>query len=694
MALKSCKGDSFFGTQIHGFAVTSGFISYITVPNSLMNMYCKAGKFEVALRIFENLNDPDIVSWNTLLAGFRKREDALNFALWMNSNRVAFDAVTYTTMLAFCLTKEEFLFASQLHSMIVRSGFDCDVFVGNALITMYARQGCIEEARRVFDGMPKRDLITWNAIISGYSQEIIYGLEATLLFVDMVRQSFKLDHVSFTSVISACGHEKNLEFGKQAHGLSIKVGYGKHVSVCNVLISTYLKCGVIEDAKLVFERMKDRNVVSWTTMISASTEDAVYLFEKMRSDGVHPNEVTFVSLIHAITNEIMVAEGRMVHGLCLKTSFLSESVVCNSFITMYAKFRSMEDSEKVFEELNSKDTITWNALISGYTESGLYQQALSIFSTAIIESKLTPHTFGSILSAIGGAEDISLNYGQKCHSQIIKLGLNTDPIVSNALLDMYGKRGSISESEKVFEETPQKSPFSWTSIISAYARHGDYNSVMTWFKKMETEKVTPDSITFLSVLTACGRKGMVEIGRKIFDSMVRDYKIEPSSEHYSCMVDMLGRAGKLMEAENLVNQVHGKRGISMLQSLLGACKIHGNLEIGERMADDLMEMEPTESGSYVLMSNLYAEKGDWGKVANVRKKMRERGVKKEVGFSWVDIGKLDKGSSLYGFSSGDKRHPQSEQICEMADCLGSEMKRLREEQNEMFVCDTNLHEIL
>ncbi|KAL5771370.1 hypothetical protein ACOSP7_015524 [Xanthoceras sorbifolium] len=677
IALKACNGDQKPGRQIHGFAITSGFISYITVTNSLMNMYCKSGQFNSALCIFNNLNDPDIVSWNTILSGFQQSEDALSFALRMNSYGIIFDSVTYTTILTNCLDQEGFLFGLQLHSLIVKFGLDCEVFVGNALITLYSRLERIVEARRVFDEMANKDLVSWNAILSGYTQIGNYGFEAISAFIEMVREGIRLDHISFTSAVSACGHERNLELGRQIHGLSIKTGYGTHVSVGNVLMSTYSKCEVTEDAKLVFDRMKGRNVVSWTTIISINEKDAMPLFNEMRLDGVYPNDVTFVGLIHAISIRKLVEEGQMIHGFCIKTSFVSESNVCNSLITMYAKFESMQNSRKVFEEINCRDIISWNALISGYAQNGLFQAALMAFLSTIMESKPNQYTFGSILSAIGTAEDISLKHGQWCHSLMIKLGLNTDPIVSGALLDMYAKRGSIHESQRVFSETPKRSEFAWTAIISAYARHGDYESVMNWFKEMEKEGVRPDSITFLSVLTACGRKGMVNTGYQLFESMVKDYHIEPFSEHYSCMVDMLGRAGKLKEAEELVGRIPGGPGFPVLQSLLGACKIHGNVEMGERIADALMEIEPTESGSYVLMSNLYADKGDWENVAKVRKGMRVKGVKKEVGFSWVDVGDLN---GLHGFSACDKSHPQFEEILGMVECLGLEMKFQRERE--------------
>ena len=224
----------------------------------------------------------------------------------MHLNGVAFDAVTCTTAISFCLDLEGFLFGLQLHTFVMKSGLDGEVFVGNALISMYSRWKCLEEARRVFDEMPNRDLVSWNAMLSGYSQENSYGLEAIWAFIGMVRQGMKLDNVSFTGAVSACGHQRNLEVGRQIHGLCIKGGYGTHVSVCNVLMSMYAKCEVVEDAKLVFEKMNERNVISWTTMISVDEKDVVRLFNEMILDDVHPNDVTFVGLIHGITTGKLV----------------------------------------------------------------------------------------------------------------------------------------------------------------------------------------------------------------------------------------------------------------------------------------------------------------------------------------------------------------------------------------------------
>ncbi|PIN22403.1 hypothetical protein CDL12_04886 [Handroanthus impetiginosus] len=625
---EACVGRPNLGSQIHGFAIVS-------------DLWLMFLDLRSALCIFENLKNPDTVSYNMVLSGFEDSENALLFAHRMYSAGIAFDAVTFTSVLAHCADCEEFGFGFQLHGVVLK------------LVMMYAKCGQILDADKVFDKMPHEDLVSWNAVLSGYAQKGSYGLEAILGFIKMVKGGMNLDHVSFTSVISACGHERNLDFWKQVNALSMKRGYSNHVSVCNVLMSMYSKCEIVEDAKLVFKNILDGNVVSWTTMLSICEDDAMSLFKKMIRHDVYPNDVTF-------------------------SNFLSEINVANSFITMYGKFKLVEGCIKVFQELDYREVISLNALISAYSLNEMYQEALQMFLFASKELPPNPYTFVSVLHAIASSESISLRQGQRCHSYIRKLGLDTDRIVSGALLDMYAKCGSIDESKKIFDESAQKSQVSWTAIICAHARHGDYESVMKYFNEMVIEGIKPHSITFLSVRTSCGHNGIVDEGVEIFNSMINDHSIEPSAEHYSCIVDMLGRARRLNKAEGFLSQIPGGPGVLVLQRLLGSCRTYGNVDLAIRVSDALIAMEPNESGSYVLMSNLFAEKGKWEKAAKMRRMMREKKVMKEVGFSWADVENVDECMYLHGFSSGDKSHPLSKEIFMMAELLGAEMKRRRE----------------
>ncbi|KAL0388214.1 UNVERIFIED_CONTAM: Pentatricopeptide repeat-containing protein, mitochondrial [Sesamum radiatum] len=257
IASKACLGRPRLGSQIHGLAIVSGFMSYVSVCNSLMNMYCKSRELRKALCIFENMKTPDTVSYNTVLSGFEDSKCALLFAREMHSVGVVFDAVTYTSVLAHCADGQEFDFGFQLHCLVLKFGLKMEIFIGNALVTLYSKCGKITDADKVFREMPHKDLVSWNAILSGYAQE-------------------------------ACGQERNLDFGKQVYALSMKSGYGSHVSVCNVLMSMYSKCEMVEDAELVFENIIDHNVVSWTTMLSINEEDAVNLFKEMMRHEIYP----------------------------------------------------------------------------------------------------------------------------------------------------------------------------------------------------------------------------------------------------------------------------------------------------------------------------------------------------------------------------------------------------------------------
>ncbi|WOK93929.1 hypothetical protein Cni_G02630 [Canna indica] len=669
-SLKQCRGRA--GFQVHAVAVSSGLDAYTVVSNSLMSMYSKSGSLDLAWKVFGGMPCPDVVSWNTILAGFASGAEALEFVARMRRVGVPPDPVTFTTVLASLTDLQDLESVQQLHCLVLKSRFDSDVFVGNALIAAYTRTASVDDAKKVFDEMAVRDLVSWNSLICGLTQDGSCGTEAINLFLRMVREEcIRPDRISLASLISACGHAGSIGFGLQVHGFGMKIGVEFHVSVSNVLMSMYYKYEDVDSAKKVFEKMIERNVISWTTMISIDPGNAIYLFNSMRHDGVQPNDVTFVALLFAVHDD-MGREGQMIHGISLKTGIAEEMNVCNCLITMYAKLKSTEDARKVFDGMHSREIVSWNALVAGYAQNEQCEEALEVFSSLIFHCNPNQYTYASVLSAMTGAQTVSLTYGQSCHCRIIKSGLNTDAYVSGALIDLYAKRGSIADSQRAFDETSLKSLIGWTAIISAHAKHGNYEEVMDLFDGMKRAGVRPDHITFLAVLVACGGRGMVDAGCQVFDSMVRELEIEPWPEHYACVVDMLGKAGRLNEAEEFLHRAPTSPGVSALQSLLGACRMHGNAEMASKVAAALVEMEPAESGAYVLMSNIYAEKGDWENVAKMRRGMRERGVRKEIGFSWVDAG---IGDSIYmhKFSSGDKTHPLAEEIHAMAWSLGVEI---------------------
>ncbi|XP_062188451.1 pentatricopeptide repeat-containing protein At4g32430, mitochondrial [Phragmites australis] len=661
---------------LHGLAVASGFDAFATVTNSLAAGYAKAGSFPSAARVFATARAWDVSSYNTMVSAIPDSDEALAFAARMlRSGAVRPDAVTFTVALSLAAGRGEAGLVRQLHALASRAGLAADVFVGNALVTAYSRGGSLNAARKVFEEMPARDLVSWNALVCGLAQDGDCPAEVIRVFLRMLKDgAVRPDRISVCSVIPACGGEGRLELGRQIHGFAVKLGIEGHVSIGNVLVAMYYKCGTPGCARKLFEFMDERDVISWTTVISMDGEDAIALLNGMRRDVVAPNEVTFVALLSALPVDCPVREGQMIHAACLKTGLSGKAVVANSLITMYSKLQRMDDARMVFNLTPHPEIIAWNALISGYAQNDKCEDALEVFSSMVKCMKPNETTFASVLSAVTTVETVSMAYGQMYHCQTLKLGLGTSEYVSGALIDLYAKRGSLEESRKAFGETVRRSLIAWTAIISANTKHGNYDSVVNLFNDMVRSGVAPDGVVLLSVLTACRYSGFVSLGREIFDSMTAEHGAELWPEHYACVVDMLGRAGRLEEAEELMMQMPSGPSVSALQSLLGACRIHGNTEVGERVAGVLTETEPAESGAYVLLSNIYAEKGDWGGVARVRRQMRERGVKKEVGFSWVDAGSVGDSLHLHRFSSDDTTHPLTEEIFRVAEGLGWGMK--------------------
>ncbi|CAN6456382.1 unnamed protein product [Victoria cruziana] len=666
------------GLQVHAFAIVSGFDSDITVCNCLMNMYAGAQLLEEFRVVFEAMPLRDLISWNTAISVYARNEyseEALWLPLEMRRLGFVFDKVTFTSILSACSDLQAIRFGRQIHALVVQFGLDLDVFVCNSLITLYARGGSVDESRDIFDRMVDRDIVSWNAMISGYAQQDHCTREAVDIFLEMVNrgEGVELDDISFASVLSACSHEQALELGRQCHASVIKRGCHDFVNVCNSLMSLYAKCDIMEEVDKVFCSMTNPNVVSWTCMITLHEVKGFDLFRDMRFAGTKPNQVTFVGLINGCSSN---QETQMMHGLVVRMGFFLDVNVANSLITMYAKFKNMDASLRIFEQMNYREVVSWNALIAGCAQNELYHEALEWFS--LMDEQSNQFTYGSILSACAGM--LSLGHGRQFHCGAIKHGLDLDMYVGSALMDMYAKCGNIDEAQKFFDEMPQRSVVSWTVMISGQAQHGNCYDVLQLFKKMEREGVKPDPVAFLALFSACGRAGLVEEGRRYFNSMKNDYGIDATREHLSSMVDMLGRAGRVVEAEEFVRKMGLEKSITAWQSLLGACRKYGNMEVGRRAAAALMDLDPEDSATYVLLSNIYAADERWEEVARVRRAMRAKGVKKEVACSWVDTKER-----IHRFTTDDMSHPRAEEIVELVENLSLEMRYLEIGETEIEV---------
>ncbi|GLU05173.1 hypothetical protein SLE2022_222870 [Rubroshorea leprosula] len=491
--------------------------------------------------------------------------------------------------------------------------------------------------------------------------------------------------------LEACSSMAEL---KQHHSNFIKLG----LSTDNNAMGRIIKfCAVSEDGDLsyalkVFDAMPDPDAFIYNTLMRGhlQCQDArrsILLYLRMLEDSVTPNNFTFPSVVRACSVDNAVEVGKQVHAHVLKFGFGADGFCLNNLIHMYVNFLALEEARRIFDKMLRKDVVSWTTLITGYSQWGLVDVAFKIFElmpernsvswNAMIAAYVQSNRFhkafalfdrmtaeGVVLDKFVAASMLSactglgaLEQGKWIHEYLEKKGIKLDSKLATTIIDMYCKCGCLEKAFEVFNRLPYKGISSWNCIIGGFAMHGKGEAAIELFKEMEKEGAIPDSITFVNVLSACAHSGLVEEGRHYFQYMTEVHEIECKMEHYGCMVDLLGRAGLLEEAKKLIDEMPMRPDAGVLGALLGACRIHGNLELGEQIGKRVIELEPNNSGRYVLLANLYAKAGRWEDVASVRKLMNDRKVKKAPGFSVIEL----KGS-VNEFIAGGRTHPETKLI--------------------------------
>lgn len=489
-------------------------------------------------------------------------------------------------------------------------------------------------------------------------------------------------------VLQDCINTKSLLMGRRTHAHMIKNGIRNDVLVTNYLINMYARCGSIKDARDLFEKMPERSLVSWNTVVSAYTQsengiEAIKMVWRMQQEGVLPDKFTFTSVLRACATLMALAEGKQVHALIVKIETEFNVFVESALVDMYGKCGSVEDARLVFDKMPERNLVSWNAMIAAFAQNGEGEEALNVFRQVQRAGvNQNQYTLSSALSAC--ASLAALQEGNQVHVVSIKTGFQYDVFVGSALVDMYAKCGSIKNAQNVFDEMPKRNVVSWNAMITGFAQHGRGIETLEIFEQMQQAGVKPNGITFVCVLSACSHAGLVNEGQRYFDSMTGDHGITPRIHHYACMIDLLGRAGRLYEAEDLIDKMPYEPNAAVWGSLLGACRIHGYMELAQRAAERLFEVEPHNAGNHVLLSNIYAAAGRWDDVEKVWKLMKDSGVKKDKGRSWVEL--KDK---VHVFVVGDRSHPLTEKIYALLERLTEQIKEAG------YVPETNyaLHDV-
>eukprot|EP01018_Ginkgo_biloba_P017192 Gb_07106 [translate_table: standard] len=602
-------------------------------------------------------------------------KEALDFFQLFEQRGIWADSSTYDSLLHVCVNKKALPEGKLVHAHIIQTGFKPKIYLGNRLVTIYAKCGSLVDARRVLDEMPELNVVSWTLMISAYAKHG-YSKQALTLFYQMRLTGIQPNEFTFISVLPACADLSNLEHGKGVHEGIIVSGSQFNLFLASALVGMYVKCGSIEDARKVFDKMSERNVVVWNAMIAGyaqngHVDEALKLFQKMPERDV----VTWTSMIAGYTQNGQVDEAMEL----FKEMPERDLVSWNTMIAGYAQNGQIDEAVKLFQDMPEPDAVSWNTVITAYTTHGQGQEALTLYyQMQQTDIQPTQFTFTSVLSAC--ANLAALEQGREIHEDIIRCGFQFEVSVGNALLHMYAKCGSINEARNMFDQMSRRDIVSWNAMIAGYAMHGFGKEAIQLFEQMKHCNTTPDHVTFLGVLSACCHAGLVDDGWQCFDSMSRDYHITPAVEHYCCMVDLLGRAGLLKEAQDLIYKMPVKPDAALWGSLLGACRIHNNIELGEHVAELLFELDPQNTAPYVLLSNIYAATGRWDAIENVRKMMRDRGVTKKPGCSWIEVN-----NKVYTFLVGDRSHPEVEEIYAELERLSGQMREAGYVPNTRFV---------
>ncbi|WOG95625.1 hypothetical protein DCAR_0414951 [Daucus carota subsp. sativus] len=567
--LKSCKSLQEL-KQIHAFLIkTSSPIHFhhLIFTKTLSFSPCSSSSSDptYAHSLFAKLPEPDIVAYNAVIRYFSSAKNgnnslvALLVLVGLLENGLFPDNYTYPFVFKACMQLCKLREGEQVHAHVIKKGFVSDLYVVNNLMRLYAVCGGVDRMRKLFDGSPERDLVSWTTLIQGYVH-MGFGREGVHVFFEMCSAGIRPDEIAMVVVISACAKLGDLRLGRKIHEYMFDHKVKFDVFVGNALVDMYLKCGCAEFARKVFNEMPVKNVVSWNSMIFGLAQqgkfrEAIIFFIKMQSKGFKPDSLTLVGVLHSCAN-------------------------------------------------------------------------------------------------LGGLE-----LGTWVHAYIDRHHLEADGFLGNALIDMYAKCGSIEKAVRVFKNMKRKDVYTCSTMIVGLALNGQAERALEVFLEMRNMKIEPNDVTFIGVLMACSHAGLLEDGRKHFIQMSKVYNLEPQVEHYCIMVDLLGRAGLISEAEEFIKEMPIVPDASVWGSLLGACRIHGHVELGKNVMEKLESIESEEDGTYVLMSNIYSSSDRWREASKLRKAMKELKIKKKPGCSLIELDGV-----VYEFRKGDKAHPKANVI--------------------------------
>ncbi|KAL1566303.1 pentatricopeptide repeat-containing protein-like protein, chloroplastic [Salvia divinorum] len=613
-ALTACAAveELELGKCIHGCVIKRGTGGDVYVGTAIVDLYAKSGAMLEAVKQFKLMRVLNVVSWNVIISGFTKKGDCVSAFSVLNEMRKSgeeLSSFTVPNVLSACTNPNIFKEALQIHCWTYKVGLNIDPIVESSLINTYSRIGAVSLSEKVFVETGKMKQVgVWANMISAFVQSGSYE-KAIIFFQDMLENGINPNMYIVSSVMSMID---SLALGRQVHGYSLKLGMLSEVSVGNSILTMYSKCGDLEDSLKAFEQLERKDYVSWTSMIVGLAENgcadkAIRLFQDMGFEESIPDDRILAAVLNSCSALRSLKLGREVHGFALRSwSGDEQAIVDSALVNMYSKCGDLDSARIVFDRTRIKDQALWSFLISGYSRCGQVEEALELFHDLLLSGlKADAYTCSSILGALAISSESGV--GRQLHGYTIKVGLETEVSVGSSLVMMYSKSGSIIDCHKAFQQITDLDLVSWTTMIASYANNGKGSEALQLFDRMKRSGVEPDAVTFVGVLSACSHAGLVDEGYSHLQSMIRDHGIKPGQKHYACMVDLLGRAGRLEEAKTFIDSMPVKPAILVWETLLAACKVH--------------------------VSNIYAEAGEWDHALKIREAMGLR--RKEAGWSYM-----------------------------------------------------------
>ncbi|KAK9109344.1 hypothetical protein Sjap_017404 [Stephania japonica] len=630
-----------------------------------------SGRLDDALQVFDKMSQPDTFAWNVIIRGLTNAglyDEAIEFYHQMECLGVRADNFTYPLVIKCCAESGAMLEGLRVHSKAIKTRLISDVYACNALIAMYGKLGSVGCAEKVFDEMPVRDLVSWNSMISVFVS-VGDGRRSLLWFREMWAERGETDRLGIVGALAGCSLVNCGKLGKEIHCHVIRFGFESDVMVQTSLINMYGKCRNVGFAERLFNGMFGRSVAAWNAMIGGyvlneKTVEAFHCWRKMQEvDNLDPVVVTMVNLVPACSQLKDLLLGKSIHGAAIRKGFLPHMILETALVDMYGKCGKWELAESIFGQMVDRSVTTWNAMLAAYVQNGCHWKALNMFRDLFYQS-LRPDAFTISIILPSYAEVASLREGRQVQSYIIKSDIGFNTCISNAIVYMYATCGDIKTARRIFDAMKLKDVVSWNTIIMGYAIHGCGRIAVDLFVAMQEEGIKPNASTFFSLLSSCSISGMIEEGWRYFNSMKQEYGIDPGIEHYSCMVDLLGRTGNLYLVKNFIWKMPLVPTAKIWGSLLRASRNNGNIEFAELAAEQIFSLGHDNTGCYVLLSNMYAELGRWDDVERIRCQMQNEGLTKAFKQSRVELS-----SRTCSFVNGDTSYIETPMIYDALDII-------------------------